>query len=179
MGDSGRSHPNPFIGASGALSSESEYEVIHRSSHQLDALNMKDALRQNFACILPWIHVDPDGKDVLDSDVLVPLTQFTAQAGHSATFYFKRSHLVPSFQYVSAGMAAPHTGDELKLFGDQHSIVVFVITPEGRIMADCTKVGTWHYRDHFKWVLPMTTGDKYLSQDSLYRAVDDVLTKTF
>ena len=42
-----------------------------------------------------------------------------------------------------------------------------------------SKVGTWNYRDHFKWVLPMATGDKYLSQDSLYRAVGDVLTKTF
>jgi hypothetical protein len=168
-GSRGRSNFHPLFGNSEALNSESEYEVIHCSATQQDALLIRDTLRHSFACVLPWIYVDPDGNDVLDRDDLVPLSQFTARAGCAATFYFKRSHLVPSFRYIAADMSAPRAGDELKLFGDHHSVVVFVITPEGRIMADRSKVGTWDYRDHFKWVLPMVKGDApYTTPESLY-----------
>ena len=53
-GDSARPHPSPFTGALGTLSSESEYEVIHRSLNYSDALNMKSALRQKL-CVRPTL----------------------------------------------------------------------------------------------------------------------------
>ena len=46
-------------------------------------------------------------------------------------------------------------------------------------MADRVGLDNWCYRHHFKWALPMKTGAKYATMDSLYRAVDDALTETF
>ncbi len=77
-------------------------------------------------------------------------------------------------------LSVPRTAIEIDLPGSHHSVVVFVITPEGKIMADRKLVDSLEHRDHFKWVLPMIANNgPYRTVEQVYQSADKALGDTF
>jgi hypothetical protein len=95
------------------LGPESEFEVIHRADSQLEAQAVRNELLHTYMSVASWIYVDYESDGPFGVNTLVSLQQFVALPNRSATFYFKRSHLVPAFQLACAGMSTPRTGDEV------------------------------------------------------------------
>jgi hypothetical protein len=182
---------NPDSPRSDTVPMERSYEVndlrfehLTTAHNALEAVTMKDGLLAMYPNLAQWLFaccIDPD-TSATGPLIYVPLQTLAASTCKAASFHLERTHLVPSLSLVRPNLSFSKTGHEIDLSGNHHSLVVFVIADEGKIMVDRKRVEVFGQlsRTHFSWVLPTATRNgPYRSVDHLYQAADKALESTF
>ena len=160
------------------------FEHLATAPDALEAVTTKDGLLAMYPNLARWLFacsIDPNTPTTGPLNY-IPLQTFAASTCKAASFHLERTHVVPSLSLFRPNLFFLKTGHENDLSGNHHSLVVFVITNEGKIMVDKKRVEVFGQlsRTHFSWVLPTATRNgPYRSVDNLYQAADKALESTF